>query len=229
MSGAKAADMSFADLITWARQPNLSESDPKQGRLLVKAARSGLDEGDPRDDLLYDIEVELYEGKIPVALLRELEERFGDADQGLPYGNRLEIEYRRLAANLPEAEWVTTFYAQARQAAELAKAGQSEQFLANIHEMHEVIVKAWEPYARTSLTEEDVTAETVVGHLLLRDGVEGWLEALDQLERASREEMTYEEALATGEKANRLMISVQRLTQKINDSDSLSQLADSWS
>jgi hypothetical protein len=217
--------MSFHDLLEWIRSPGLSESDPQRGRHLVKAARAEIDEGDPRDDLLYEIEVELYGGKVPVALLRELDERYGEE---LPYGNRLEIEYRRLAMELPESEWLTTFYAQAQDAVKFARDGQPDRFHTITQEMHEAIVKAWEPYAKTSLTEEDVTAETVVGHLLLRDGVEGWLEALDQLERAFDGEGTYEEGLSTAERANRLMVAMQMLSQKVQESTPTNALEDAW-
>jgi len=93
--------------------------------------------------------------------------------------------------------------------------GDQAGFLATVEKMRARLVEAWVPYVETPVLDAEVTAETVVGHRLLQDGIEGWLHALDQMERAENGEMSFDDALATAEKANRLLVATQRLAHRV--------------
>ena len=193
-------------------------------RGLVRVALEDLYEDDPRGDVLEPILKILWEGIIPVDALKALAEEWehyvspGEEGQEQPVisdGELLDQEFRQLAAQMPQEDWHTTFYESALAAVDEFEAGNEEAFWVALADMRDRLDQAWSPYSQCAVVEKEVTAETVVGHRMLQDGVENWFQALDELERAAQGEIPFEDGLTRGEQANRLLVAVKRLNQRV--------------
>ncbi len=193
-------------LLTWLRISQLETTEPEPVLELVQAALDEVDEEHPAYAWLVSLEVDLEDGKLPLSRLERFRERFSEAPKTLDDCAELEARYRRLAEDLTAAEWRTRRLERVFRWLE----GEPE----DLEAIREAIFTAWEQYQGVSLTADEITAETVVGHRLLLDGLERWLEALDGLATAgtAAEE---QEALGKAIYANRLLVAVQRLHQEV--------------
>lgn len=219
--------MSFKTLIEWIHVSDLEDAELEQVRPLVRSALDSLtEEDDPRREVLQNVEALCWEGAVPAEELRALAEEWQgfateselaqlDEESQLPEGERLELEFRRLAEEMPTEDWFTVNYQHVLKAVNSCKKGDPAPLEQAIAELGELFENAWGPYSTTPITPEEITAETVVGHRLLQEGIQGWFDALEQLELAMCGEGDFDEALETAEVANRLCVAVQKLALRV--------------
>jgi hypothetical protein len=117
----------------------------------------------------------------------------------------LEQNFRWLAAQLEPEHWRTPAYEQLILA---SQAGDLEV----LETLRGRFMRVWEYYLKTPVSEAEVTEETVVGHRLLQEGLEGWLHALDQLEASA-----FGRGLQAAESANRLLVAAQLLSRAVTE------------
>jgi IS5 family transposase len=208
--------MSSAKLVSKIMEGELNEAQPEELAPLVRAAREELAEGDWRDPLLYEIEVSLWQGNVDVDLLSAYARRVGE-ETAENYATVLEQRYRQIAANLEEREWYTALYDEALAVVDLAETGSIPQATQIVAQIRERLQLYWTSYATTPVMEDEISGETIVTHRLLQDGVEGWLQGLDQMDLAFAGKLSYDEALHTAETANRLLVATELLSASLKD------------
>lgn len=123
----------------------------------------------------------------------------------------LEKELRTLAADLCETEWQTSAIWELEEAlVDFEESGDEETLLGFLEERRNVLERAQHAYSQTPVLSEEVTAETVVGHRLLAEGIQGWLSAVDCLTSGE-----WDRGLREAENGNRLLVAVQRLHRRV--------------
>jgi len=124
----------------------------------------------------------------------------------------LEEEFRQLARELPEKQWRTSQYCELiRQLDESDEA----ELLDYLESRRSQLQQSLEQYRQNQILQPEVTAETVAGHCLLEEGMQGWLEGVERLLEAVVSQADCEPALDQIEDSNRLLVSVQRLHQRV--------------
>ncbi len=124
----------------------------------------------------------------------------------------LEDEFRRLAAELPEQQWKTSQYLELiRQLDE----SEEDDLLDYLEQRRLQLLQSLESYRGNQMLPQEVTAETVTGHRLLEEGIQGWLEGVEELLETIPADGDCEPALERIEESNRLLVSVQRLHQRV--------------
>ncbi len=124
----------------------------------------------------------------------------------------LEEEFRQLARELPDEQWRTSHYLELiRQLDE----SEEPQLLAFLEARRSQLEQSLEGYRKNQILDQEVTAETVAGHRLLEEGIQGWLQGVEWLLEAIPSEGDCEPALDRIEDSNRLLVSVQRLHQRV--------------
>lgn len=90
--------------------------------------------------------------------------------------------------------------------------------------MREEVLELWEGYRQEPVLQQEITAETVAAHQLLREGLESWLEALDRALENAQDEGAVERALwgnrlllVVGDQARRLGSGEQEMLQIIDN------------
>lgn len=188
-------------LLSWVRVSDLEQADVPAVLALVRDALRELEPDEQAAEALQAIEEQLLAGHVPVWELQRFAQDFDVASPQFSECEQLESEFRRIAAELPEEEWRTP------------RIGEIEAWLdgaeVDLEAIRATVLSSWNRYQQTPLSADEVTAETVVGHRLLLEGLEGWLEALDALEAEE------EGALEQAEAANRLLVAVQKLHQRV--------------
>ncbi len=200
--------MSYQQLLAWIQVAQLETSRTDQVRELVEAALDDLAEDDARYDALLDIEEYLLEGEIPIASLQAL---LPDTETEQPITDieRIEREYRALAASYLPEQWHSNFYLDFE--FHLAES-EDEELIDYIDSLRERLTKAWDKYSTSYSAITSSTAETVVSHRLMKEGYETWMSALDLVDEEGIED---EEILKTAEKAVRLLVAVGQLDRDV--------------
>jgi hypothetical protein len=129
----------------------------------------------------------------------------------------LETLWREKAANLGLVQLETRTWDDLHKALDAAAQGRSALVARWIDKVEETFLAVWESYQQSDILEEEVTAESVLGHRLLREGVEGWLEALSQF-RDTLTAVDRAAVLAQAEVGQRLLMVVQVVEQEAQDS-----------
>lgn len=144
--------------------------------------------------------------------LRRLVSVYHKSQQSKP----LETRWREKAANLGLVQLETRTWDDLHKALDAAAAGRTGLATRWIDAVEETFLAAWDGYEQSDVLASEVTAESVLGHRLLREGVEGWLEALDQFrqEMANVDRAT---VLARAEVGQRLLVVVQVIEQEAQD------------
>lgn len=118
------------------------------------------------------------------------------------------------ADQLEPRDWQTTHWL-AFQRLCSTPASRSEGWGQALDQITQRVQQAWENYRNLQVTDRERTAETVAGHRLLLEGLEGWLGAVDLCREGD-----FETALEVSAEANRLLVMVQkqgrRLSQSLN-------------
>lgn len=129
----------------------------------------------------------------------------------------LEQRYREKAAGLGAVQLETRSWSDLHKALDAAEAGRLGLVTKWIDKVEETFLAAWDGYEGSDILEQEVTAESVLGHRLLREGVEGWLEALATF-RDSLGSVDRAAVLAQAEVGQRLLMVVQIVEQEAQDS-----------
>lgn len=210
----------FRTLIAFLHVADLETADLIQVRGMVAAAARSLLEDDPRWPEMRACEDELWQGTMPVDALGRLVANWEAYEQPavVPDGVLLEQEFRRAASELPEQEWATDAYQGALRAIEAYEAGDDDALENWSRALSERLETAWNQYSEVPVLSEEITAETVVGHRLLKEGFQGWYDAQELLILAAEEDGDFEEGLARAEEASRLLVAVQQLASRVNHS-----------
>ena len=200
--------MSYQQLLAWIQVAQLETSSSSDVLEFVEAALDEIPEDDARHDALLDIEDRLLEGEVPVELLQSL---LSDVAGEMPVDDveRIEREYRAIAtAYLPE-QWRSNFYLDLE--FHLAES-EDEELVDYVDSLRERLTNIWEKYSADYESITTTSAETVVGHRLMKDGYETWMRALDLVDDDDAED---EEILETAEAAVRLLIAVGQLDRDV--------------
>ena len=165
------------------------------------------------------IESTLWEGVIPVDELRQFaleSERLHPEEREPSDVERLEGEFRAVAAGLDDEDWATPGYLEIERAVQaFEEGGAPEELMAALETMRARLDAAWLDYSRTPVEEHEVAAESVVGHRLLQEGFELWFQSLEELEQALAQGSTFDPGLQTAENANRLLVTIERLRDRV--------------
>lgn len=201
--------MSYQQLLAWIELRDLEESKASEVLQMVEPALDEIDEDDPRYDALCDIEDELLEGKVPVELLLALVRQSPPpADDELDDVERLDRDYRALAASYKPEQWRSKFYLDLKR--HLAESD-DEELLDCVDALRARITQVWRKYAADYESIPTRSAETEVGHRLMKDGYEGWMKALDLVETEAEDD----EILLAAESAVRLLVAVGQLDRDV--------------
>jgi hypothetical protein len=219
----------FVALLEWVGVTDLDNLDHASGLIMVREAVEELQGQDDlsRQQILQELQPiydDLLQGGLPIQSLQDFFQRH----QGLlarpsqPVGALLEEELRSLAGGLCESEWCTPAYLNVEKAVDAFLEGDAGLLESTLSEMETVLDQAWEPYSQTPIAESEITAESVVGDRLLREGIKEWFQAVECLRALASEDSLesdrdWDEALATAEYANRLLVAVQRFSRRLED------------
>jgi hypothetical protein len=201
------------ELLSFIEVADLELSRPSAVLTLVQSALDECPEDDPRFPYLVQIEEDLLGGTVPQQRLQAFALRF---PRQTPVAEDLESEFRAMAAQFTEEQWRTSAYVDLENALlDFEEDGELDGLLLKLQSREEKIRESLDGYRATSLTPEEVTAETVTGHRLLCDGLEAWLAALGALAEAAESGGAWEPGLEAAERGNRLLLAVQRLNQRV--------------
>lgn len=124
----------------------------------------------------------------------------------------LEDEFRQLALDLPEERCRTSHYLEL-----IRHLDESDepQLLDYLRTRRQQLQGSIEHYRSSHILEQEVTAETVAAHRLLEEGMQGWLDGIEELLTAVEAQADCEQALDRIEYSNRLLVSVQSLHRRV--------------
>lgn len=196
----------------------LNEVPPEalQAETVLSAVQATLEECPEEDEMfLYLVAMEegLLESRIPVRRIAKFLEKFGvvDASPG-----QLEQELLQLAENLSESEWRTPGVLQLEaQLNQLDSGGDVQVCLKYLEQRYQAVLAQIEGYQSTSLSPEEVTEETQVGHRYLTEGLRNWLTGLELLQEAAQQDSPWTQGLDIIAQGNRQLVAVQRLHQRV--------------
>lgn len=129
-------------------------------------------------------------------------------------GPCLETVWREKAQNLGLAQLETSTWEDLHKALDAAASGRRALVSKWIDTVEDTFLKTWESYEKSDVLEHEVTAESVLGHRFLQEGIEGWLEALAAFRESLETGLNRSEILAAAETAQRLLIVVQMVEQE---------------
>ena len=132
-----------------------------------------------------------------------------------PAADWLESDLATIANRLPRWEWNTELYAEFAQAAEELRTNRGESAEGRLDDVEERVLRVWRSYCEVGMEETELTAESIVGHRILKRGVAEWLEALNCLRSVIEGEGDLDEGLEHAEQANRLLVAVQKFGDRI--------------
>jgi hypothetical protein len=202
----------FQNLIHWLNYTGLEDLETEDIRKMLGEAVAELQSAQTEEEreaffVVHSVLTQLDNQQDPLPGLRFMAERYRRVAEmeDEPHGTALERKVRELASQLTGDAWKAGAY----RVLEQALLDESTAIDETIDELDRVLSDAWEPYLSTRVTDEEITAETVVGHQVLRDGFSFWFQALDEVELAMTEGRGFDEALALAEEGNRLLVAVQ--------------------
>ncbi len=129
-------------------------------------------------------------------------------------GLALETVWREKAQNLGLAQLETTTWEDLHKALDAAAAGRGTLAAKWIDLVEEKFLSTWESYEGSDVLEREVTAESVLGHRFLQEGLEGWLASLDTFRDGLSTGVDRSEVLSLAEEGQRLLMTVQIIEQE---------------
>lgn len=154
----------------------------------------------------------LASGRNATGPLNRIVSAYRRAEQARP----LEQRYREKAAGLGIVQLESRTWDDLNKALDAADAGRLKLVGRWIDSVEESFLAAWESYEHSDILADEITAESVLGHRLLREGIEGWLEALAEL-RDTLGQHDRRTILAQAEQGQRLLMVVQIVEQEAQD------------
>ena len=187
-------------------------------------------------DVLIDRLDEVYESmekrEQAVALLQQFAQDFQAELHAvsLAPGEALEQEFFQLAEQLEAAEWQTPTYQNVANGYANYLKGNPNSLRQALENTWSIIEGARASYQETSVADSEVTAESVVGHKLLSEGLNHWeaaLQLLSELPGLSPEcnivqdveavKNHAREAMAEAEYGNRLLVTLPKFHQRVKN------------
>lgn len=206
--------MSLRNLMSWYEIGDRSRVDFDSLREMVREALAWPEPGLTREEqarvaeLLQAANLRLFSQDFPAEELDLLAEEILPRLAGGPsVADAVELGLRELAESLDDDAWRT----EAIEALEATLAGDAEGFEAGLQALETRFVQAWESYEQSPVAGFEVTVEAVVGHRLLLEGLQGWIDGLDLLRSGG----DLEAALARVEHSQRLLIALQRQQENL--------------
>ena len=139
----------------------------------------------------------------------------------------LEQQWRDRAATLGTAQLETPLWLDLWAALEAVAMGRTRAVSRWVELAEESFLSVWEEYEAGDLLESEITAESVLGHLLLREGIEDWLDALALLRDGLEcSDIHRDDILRLAESGQRLLIAVQLFEEE--STDCASQFFAAW-
>lgn len=130
----------------------------------------------------------------------------------------LEEQWLERADNLTCSDIDTELFSDLRLALEAARGGRIALVVRWLDQTEARFISIWEEYESGDVLEEEVTAESVLGHRFLLEGVEGWLDALgtfrEELETGA---VNAEDILECAEYAQRRLVLLQLLEKEAEE------------
>jgi hypothetical protein len=207
----------FSDLIHWLEYTGVHGLDPQDINKMLHEALTELKAGASEEHrealfVVHTVLTQARSGQDPLPGLRFLAQRYQRVavKNEEPFGLALERKVREVAQQLEGLDWQVGAFCVLQEALQAHHSQGPDALFAVVQELDELLLSAWEPYRETTVTEAEVTAETVVGHRVLKDGFDCWFQALDEVELAVSESHGFENALALAEEGNRLLVAVQQ-------------------
>jgi hypothetical protein len=125
-------------------------------------------------DTLSEMEEQLTEGYDATQAVQRLLSLYSDTPS-------LEELWRDRAENLLPAQLQTTLWSDLHRALAAVESGRHQVVSRWIDLVENRMLARWDDYENLELLDEEVTCESVAGHHILCDGLEGWLCALAEL------------------------------------------------
>ena len=234
-------------LLSWIRVTSFDSIDTFEWDAADKMVKQALDalEDDKNSweeeqeellDLLIERLDEIYESMEDRAQAVSLFQQFSQEFQStlspvaLAPGEALEQEFFQLAEQLEAQEWRTPTYQKVENGYANYLQGNPDSLIQALEEMAAIINKARMSYQQTSVADSEVTAESVVGHKLLTEGLNHWEAALEifaelpgigdqsePIQDSETLESHANEALAEAEYGNRLLVILPKFNQRIKN------------
>lgn len=219
--------MDVESYLRWLKNTNLEATSHAD---LCKAVRSILDalkleqeESYEGSEQLYQelkvIDEELVNGGMPLQALDSFRKQFGEVPIE-PADVLLEKEIRQIAEGMAPEQWATENYQIFENAIDdFLDDGPEDTFWEILDGLDNTIVTAFESYQAKEIVPAEVTAETLVSHKLLCEGLGLWKDSLDILRFAETEsDIDWNEVLESAENGNRLLIGVQVYYRRLRES-----------
>ena len=207
----------FSDLLHWLDYTGVENLEADDIRKMLNEALDELKDGKTEEHrealfVVHTVLTQLRSGMDPAPGLRFLLERYQRvAEKGEePESLRLERLYRESAAALERTDWAVGSFVLLADAIQVYLDGDVGGLESTLEELDQLLSSAWQPYETMPITPEEITAETVAGHIILREGFDFWFEALDEVESAAEEGRDFKAALRLAELGNRLLVAVQQ-------------------
>jgi hypothetical protein len=206
----------FSDLLNWLEYTGLENLDTSDTQQMLTEALDEL-KAAPTDTnrealfMVHMVLTQMRSDQDPLPGLRFLLDRYRRVEEAEdePVCLVMEREIREAAGRLTEAEWNGGVYPLLVMGIQGYLSGNTQALQSILQQLDKILVSAWEPYVNMPVTEEEITAETVVGHCVLHEGFDCWFRALDEVELAASEGRGFEQALKLAEDGSRLLVAVQ--------------------
>ena len=132
-----------------------------------------------------------------------------DTEEWLPNdGSVEEEEALRIARNLPEDSWKSPLWFEFLNILEAADDNRWNEFDARIAAVSKMLDEALANYMEVHVNEAEVTRETVLGNLLLVEGVQAWQDAIELATQIAETEDSWKEALTEAEQGSRYLVTL---------------------
>lgn len=208
--------MKIDTLLHWIE----NECDQEEVALeLLEAAEAELlamdpDGVDPRIDRISDLLAEPLDFQELENLLHDWALLSDQADS-----LKLEAEFRRISQTLTPEEWKTHLFNSLVSLHQDFQSGvEAQAVVAAADHLFEKIAESRRDFLEMPITEDEITAETVLGHQLLNESFDLWQNSFDMVADAVEQPELWGEVLSAGQQASRRLVTVQLLDQRVQAS-----------
>jgi hypothetical protein len=139
----------------------------------------------------------------------------------------LEDRWRSRAEALPTTQLQSTLWSDLHRALEAFESGRRQVVSRWIELVEQKLLNQWEDYEDLDLLEEEITVESIAGHHILCDGVEGWLCALTELRYGlATGHLNRQGVLESAEMGQRLLVALEVIQKE--SASPLEWLVEAW-
>ena len=139
----------------------------------------------------------------------------------------LEATWRERADSLAASQLEGSLWCDLHKALKAAQDGRSTVAARWMDAVEEHFLAIWDSYEESDIWESEITAESVLGHRLLQEGVEAWLSALCTFRTGlDRGRIDHQAVLKEAEMGQRLLVAVQ--LREAESQDCISHFLAAW-